>query len=325
MKKGLVSIIVPVYNVEQYVGKCLDSLIKQTYHNIEIIVINDGSTDSSGEICDKYAENDRRIKVVHQENCGLSVARNVGLELQQGEYISFVDSDDFVSVYFIESMLKCMVSYDVDAVQCMTFSFLNEMDVPNEELSEECVLISGKEMCHHMMMNTLETAGIVPNKLYKASVFDRLRFLEGKLHEDEFIIHELLYFNSYAVMKNRLYFYRSKRENSITHSEFSEKRLDGNDATMKRIEFFINQDEESLADEARVVFCRRVLDNNILLKQSSIVNKEKLIKNWLMKARDEYRVIALSRSILFKSRVILFIRLYICNFDIRKYHIWRKK
>ena len=114
----LISIIVPVYNVEKYLSKCIDSIINQTYKNIEIILIDDGSTDSSGAICDKYALVDSRIHVLHIENSGVSNARNVGLNHATGDYIGFVDSDDYIEPNMYELLLEELIADDVDVVQC---------------------------------------------------------------------------------------------------------------------------------------------------------------------------------------------------------------
>lgn len=112
----LVSVIVPIYKVERYLKECVDSIINQTYKNLEIILVDDGSPDKSGEIADSYAEKDGRVRVIHKENGGLSDARNVGIESAKGEYISLIDSDDYISQYFIEIMMKNAIKYVTDVV-----------------------------------------------------------------------------------------------------------------------------------------------------------------------------------------------------------------
>ena len=113
-----ISIIIPVYNVEKYLNKCLNSVIEQTYKNIEVILIDDGSTDNSGKICDEYAKNDIRIKIIHQQNGGVSTARNNGLEHATGKYITFVDSDDYIEKEMIETMAKKIMKKNADIVIC---------------------------------------------------------------------------------------------------------------------------------------------------------------------------------------------------------------
>ena len=115
---SLISIIVPVYNVEQYLSRCVDSLVNQTYHNIEIILVDDGSPDRSGEICDEYAKKDKRVKVIHQSNGGLSDARNTALDIAKGDYLMFVDSDDWIEPTMYEEMLSFMEKEQLDLVEC---------------------------------------------------------------------------------------------------------------------------------------------------------------------------------------------------------------
>ena len=117
-KQDLISIVVPIYNVEKYLEKCINSIIIQTYKNIEIILVNDGSTDSSGKICDIYLKKDKRIKVIHKKNGGLSDARNVGIENAKGKYIAFIDSDDFIDSDFIEILYNLIIEYNADVSCC---------------------------------------------------------------------------------------------------------------------------------------------------------------------------------------------------------------
>ena len=120
---SLISVIVPIYNVEKYLQKCVDSIINQTYKNLEIILVDDGSPDNCPKMCDDYAEKDSRIKVVHKENGGLSDARNVGMEVATGEYVSFIDSDDYISLDFYETLLETIVDNDSDVVECGVVKF----------------------------------------------------------------------------------------------------------------------------------------------------------------------------------------------------------
>ena len=115
----LISVIVPVYNVEKYIRECLDSIVNQTYKNLQIILVDDGSTDNSGKICDEFAKKDSRITVVHQENQGAGAAKNTGLELIEGEYFSIIDSDDYIDLSMYEKMVSLMKQYDSDIVQCL--------------------------------------------------------------------------------------------------------------------------------------------------------------------------------------------------------------
>lgn len=173
----MVSIIVPVYNVSEYVGKCLDSLLRQTYQNIEIIVVDDGSTDDSGEICNQYAvEYPDKIKVIHTENHGLSAARNVGLKAANGEYIAFVDSDDWVEPEMIEVLLRNLLDSNVNISSCgVKHDFNNGADLLNKTLdTRKCYQ---RELFKEIIENH-NVYGYVWNKLFKRSVLGNLQFDE---------------------------------------------------------------------------------------------------------------------------------------------------
>lgn len=126
----MISIIVPIYNVEKYLPKCIESIINQTYTDLEILLIDDGSTDNSGLICDKYASIDNRIRVIHKKNGGLSDARNVGLDICKGKYISFIDSDDYIELTMYEKMIKIMINQKVDIVSCNYNHIYNNNKIP---------------------------------------------------------------------------------------------------------------------------------------------------------------------------------------------------
>jgi glycosyltransferase involved in cell wall biosynthesis len=223
--KPLVSIIVPVYNVAEFLPACIDSFVCQTYQNLEILLINDGSYDNSGEICDEYAKKDLRIKVVHKENGGLSDTRNIGLDIAEGEYISFIDSDDIIHKQFIDTLLGILIASKAEISMCDYTKFSNILPTTLCNNKEDFEIHSGE-----YMLNNLYTKHWVPknviacNKLYSRKVWESLRYTVGVLHEDEYIIHEL-YANvqKVAYCQLRLYYYR-QRHSSITN-EISSKRI----------------------------------------------------------------------------------------------------
>ncbi len=182
-----VSVIIPVYNVEKYLCCCIDSVIGQSYGNLEIILIDDGSDDGSGAICEAYKEKDSRIRVLHQKNSGLSAARNRGLEIGTGEFISFIDSDDWIEEDFIETLVKKQQETGADLVM----TGYCRMDEDRKPIGyyplSEGILASSAEGVLQICM------GLVPsyacNKLYKRRIFDSLRFIEGKLYEDVAVMH----------------------------------------------------------------------------------------------------------------------------------------
>lgn len=219
MKK--VSIIVPVYNVEKYLEECLDSLIGQTLQDIEIILIDDGSKDTSGSICDKYSEKDNRIKVIHQQNCGQSAARNVGLNIAEGEYILFVDSDDYIQLDACEMLYKEAKRHNSDIVNG---DILNESDkiINSDFRSLNCdyKAVSISEFLKEKI-NT-ETYDIVPWIYFVRREFlinSNIRFLEGCFYEDQLWTLQLLSLSGKAVkIRFPYYYYRTNREGSTTNN-----------------------------------------------------------------------------------------------------------
>lgn len=229
-----ISIIIPVYNVEKYLAVCIESIIHQTYQNLEIILVNDGSTDNSPQICDNYAKKDQRVKVVHQKNGGLSDARNTGYSLMTGEYIAFVDSDDLISLDCYHTLLQILNKYEADIVECNFVKFnneneLNELDSMN--LVEEFDTEKGLEL---LIKEQLKQ--VVWNKLYKAKVVNKLFFEKGKIHEDEFWTYKVFLQANKIVKTNKvLYFYR-QQDKSIMAEKYNLKRLLGLEAREERIE-----------------------------------------------------------------------------------------
>lgn len=239
-KEGkLVSIIVPVYQVKEYLDMCIQSLLVQTYPNLEIILVEDGSTDGSDEICDRYAETDERVRVLHQKNRGPSGARNEGLKLAGGEYISFVDSDDMVRPDFIETLYHLTEKYHARMAVC-AYEKGQEFSLGAKK-EREYVLSSEKMLKEwHGKRKKLET--VVWNKLYHRSIFDGENgnvFPEGTLYEDVYVSH-LFVQNAerIAVTGRKLYLYRT-RTGSIKQSPVTKEGMNQNlDAQRARLAFF---------------------------------------------------------------------------------------
>ena len=175
----MISVIVPVYNVEPYLRKCLDSIVGQTYRELEILVIDDGSTDGSGKICDEYEERDDRIKVFHTENRGLSAARNLGLNNANGDLIGFVDSDDWIEPTMYELLLKRSEETGAD-VSCCGFYLHYSDHFTTHPLSSSQIVYEGEKIVT-VAMEGSECRHYVWNKIYKKTLFDNCRFPEGML------------------------------------------------------------------------------------------------------------------------------------------------
>ena len=218
---SLISIIVPVYNVEKYLNECIDSIIAQTYSNIEIILVNDGSTDASGKICDEYEKKDSRIKVIHQDNAGLSAARNAGMAVATGEYLYFVDSDDYVDEKLCE---KCIERFDNCNAEVIVFGF-DYVDEDGNKIKDYLPCpdqLSSKEMlCKLLSGNMYDYAW---NKMYKRYTFDGVVWPVGYVWEDVATIYKVIMkIDTVAILSEALYFYR-QRKNSIT-ATMSDKAL----------------------------------------------------------------------------------------------------
>ncbi len=221
---GLISVIVPIYRVEEYLCQCIDSIIKQTYHNLEIILVDDGSPDNCGAICDDYAKKDDRIRVIHKKNGGLSDARNVGIDIAQGDYLSFIDSDDYVSEDYIAYLYTLLISNDADMSICGHISFQDgkEIDVQSREVVLR--ILNQIEFFEGFMYD--KYASYAWAKLYKKEIFQRLRY-PNTPSEDVAIIHKVVSKSDKIAYKNGAkYFYRVRKNSLSSWYEFSEKKLE---------------------------------------------------------------------------------------------------
>ncbi len=217
----LISIVVPVYNVEKYLKKCIDSIINQTYKNLEIILVDDGSPDNCGKICDDYAEIDNRIKVIHKKNGGLSDARNVGIKNSLGKYISFVDSDDYIKSNMIEELYKAIKEGSQISI-CNRLEYFESMNPPKSKKSfvndNEFLIMDKKEgiaeLCSFRLFDMSVWA-----KLYKKNLFDTIEFPIGKLSEDYYIMYKLFdKCQKISYINKPLYIY-NQRQGSISKNK----------------------------------------------------------------------------------------------------------
>ncbi len=238
-----ISIIVPVYNVEGYLENCIDSILNQTFKDFELILVDDGSTDSSGKICDIHGEKDSRIKVIHKTNGGLSSARNAGIDRACGKYIGFVDSDDSIHPQMYEILYNLVKEYKSDISCC---NYKKTYDISSKE-HEDLNLNEVREMSNIEAIKNLYDKDlgvklvVAWNKLYNKNLFDSIRYEVGRLHEDEFIAHRILYKCKKIVYINNELYYYLQREGSIM-SKVSDKR---------KVDALLSQSD-------RMRFCNRV-------------------------------------------------------------------
>lgn len=220
----LITVIIPVYKVEEYLEKCVKSVQDQTYTNLEIILVDDGSPDGSGRICDTLAKTDQRIRVIHQKNMGLSGARNTALDIMKGDAVTFVDSDDTIDPNMIENLLADMEEYDADIVECQFYEvFNNRMDV--QDYLKETKVYSAEQA---LLIDLGSKGGAVAacGKLYRRYIFAEHRFEKGRIGEDTFAIVGSLRQANRIVIDHRPMYYYVHRGNSISTSKFSERTLD---------------------------------------------------------------------------------------------------
>lgn len=274
----LISIIVPVYNVEDYLCKCIESLINQTLKDIEIILVNDGSTDTSPQICDRYAKKDKRIKVIHKENGGLSDARNTGISVANGKFIAFLDSDDWVNLEMYEKLYSYACVNDADIVQCDFMKVYNEENFSCNNIDTKTELHTGIQALNHLHGNRHGKTVVVWNKIYKKELFRDIRFPKGRIHEDEFIMYKILHKSNKIIDTNLPMVYYRQRNGSIMNSEFNIKRLDILDAWKERIDFFEDNKLVELKEITESRLCSKLKSMYSELSKSNIKNKDKILK-----------------------------------------------
>lgn len=266
----LISVIIAAYKIEDYLGICLESIQKQTYSNLEIIVVNDGSPDSCHEIAMNHAKNDHRIKVVDKENGGLSDARNAGLNIAKGEYIVIVDGDDSLSKDMIQIMYDKITQEQADLCICNIqvvdeeYKPIDKMALPqikNEVLSQD-------EMYEKLVQTPNWFYVVAWNKLYKRDIFDKVRYCKGKIHEDELAIHHIIgCCNRIVTVENRLYNY-VQRKNSITHNGYKVQQLDIVEAFLNRADYFLKHNQNERAFRMLVRMRTFLLDGCIALRKN---------------------------------------------------------
>lgn len=301
MNEPIISIIVPVYNVENYLKRCIESILNQTFTDFELILVNDGSTDGSGIICKEFSSVDDRIKVINKNNGGLSSARNSGIEIARGKYISFIDSDDYINNNMFEILYREIIFSNSDISIC-NYCKVSDYNRPvDNNLQYKSQIFEGKENILNQLCDEKRMQFTVAwNKLYDKSLFNSIRFKEGKLHEDEFIAHEILdKANKVIYIESDLYYYY-QREDSIM-KKFNIDRLDFLDAIKERIEYFKKNNYMPLKEKTEklyleMFFCyyniikneksskvlyelrKKIIKHKILLfKNNKILIKEKLL------------------------------------------------
>ena len=310
MSEPLVSIIVPVFKVEPYLRRCLDSIVNQTYRNTEIILVDDGSPDGCPQICDEYAAKDNRIVVIHKENGGLSDARNAGINICRGEYISFVDGDDWIDSTYIEILLDLIQKENAD------ISITNHQEFYDENRTIPAYPLENRTYCGRDALRKLILFPSIHfilswGKLYKRKLFDELRFPKGKIHEDQYTSYILLFLSQRIACKDVITYHYQKRPDSImgSLSTFDYTPIEEEQAAFFRkhniddLSFFLYN---RLYWRCLKNYCNAKKDNG---KERAICSKSKL-RYYL----DEITIIKQKPAIMFKTMQFLtaFPILYYC-------------
>ena len=233
--RDLISVIIPVYKVENYLCRCVDSALEQTYTNMEIILVDDGSPDNCPVMCDEYARQDSRVKVIHQENAGLSGARNAGIDMAQGQWLAFVDSDDYLAADFLERLYQACVDTGSSLSVCR-WEYVRGETIPEHGTGETRVY-TGREMLANLYVPDGAYFVVAWNKLYRKELFEDIRYPLGRIHEDEATTYRI-----YDKVKKAAYVDRSLYGYFVTPASitrgFNPKRMDWVTAVAERLDFF---------------------------------------------------------------------------------------
>ena len=285
----LITIIVPVYNARGYIDRCIASLAGQTYPALQIILVDDGSTDGSGDVCRAYAGTDERIEVVRRANGGASAARNTGLDRARGVWIAFADADDFFSPYYIEDMYAA-ASGGCDMVICRTAWVAEGSDIDMQgpfRRDGGSSRITGREACMRNFGRDVCLFNAVWGKLFRARLWEGLRFPEGKICEDMYVSHALLYRTGDITIIDAVLYAYVQSGSSVMRCAFTLQRLDVLDAWQEGVRFFSEAGERDLEKIAKRVYCSRVFDALHVCKKM-IPGEREALRLLRLRAADAY-------------------------------------
>lgn len=304
----LISIIVPVYRVEKYLKKCVESILTQTFKDFELILVDDGSPDNCGKLCDEYAVKDSRIKVIHKKNGGLSDARNSGIAIAEGRFLGFIDSDDYIECDMYEMLYNNMVKYDADVSICTDFICFENGKVIKS--NEKKVLVLNTEKA---IGQAYKISPGVCNKLFKKEIFTDIRFPVGKLNEDVFIFMDILSKAKTIVFTTEPKYHYIQRKNSITKSTFDKRKWNIVEAWEKNLKFVkINYPKQEKSIEFKYLGSYlHLLDYLIMLDDyKNLVDYEKVRKFIL---QNVFKIIR-NPYIIFKRKLAILVYVISPNF-----------
>lgn len=314
MEDGLISVIVPIYKVEEYLDRCVESLVNQTYKNLEIILVDDGSPDGCPHKCEDWARKDSRIKVIHKENGGLSDARNAGMKIASGGYISFIDSDDYISLDFFETLLSVMEKENSDIVECSVVKFYE--DGRFEEYSDDLAVTTFEtESALSGLISENPFHQHVWNKLYKTQLVKDIPYAVGKLNEDEFWTYQVFGRAKKVSKINKTMYYYFQRSSSIMGENYSIRRLDALEGKTNR-QKYIQKEYPALALQAKIdLYNSCIFAYQNVLKFMSGEEKQiatKIVKQYSEACRPSFFEINQENTSSKKYLYLAFVNFYLC-------------
>lgn len=295
----LVSIIIPVYNVEKYLERCILSVLSQTHKELELILVNDGSTDQSLQICQKYETLDKRIKLVNQKNSGASAARNTGLKCASGSYIAFIDSDDYVSKNYIKNLLLAAKEKNLDLVQCC-YVLANDKtnSFPDDTYNSSDLKVITKADA----LNQRAYKVVIWGKIYKKELFEGFQYREGSIYEDDASYYIFVdRANRIGILDEVLYYYYMA-PNSVIRNQKKNKSIAFIDIYSERIEYFKNQNKVELLDGSYARFCLVLLlfYSSAVSDGTNLEDKDMFLKLF----KENYSYIKKSQYVSLKDRLL---------------------
>ena len=314
MKEDLISVIIPVYNVEQYLEKCLNSVINQTYKNLEIILVDDGSTDSSDQICDEYAKEDSRIMVTHKKNEGVAATRNLGISKSNGEYITFVDSDDFVDKDYINMLYKEIKNNNCDISTCQNVKFKKNIEILEKKQEYTVEIFDSKTALINMLYQRKIDSSLW-GKLYKSSVLKSEIIKNIKTFED-YDCFCSIFSKNYKIccISSQLYYYYI-RENSLIH--------DQNTCNENYLIDILEENYNKTSDiEIKKAILSRLLDVNFSILCNKDKNSEQYVKSKKYIIRNRKKVLK-DKHIDYKTKIAIIISYISFNMLIMAYKIFK--
>lgn len=314
-----VSIIVPIFNSKKYLDECLKSIVNQSYKNIEIILVDDESTDDSLDICYKYAKSDNRVRIIQMKHSGVAVARNRGIDSAEGKYLCFIDSDDIIAPCFVEHLLNLAQKNNAEIAEVDTGFFKKRYKIKKKR--EKLLKLNSAQMSYRLYNKNGIRTVFVTNKIYSANIFQKIRFTKDIENEDEFIIHKLFFETDKNIIISNLKLYLYRQHKNSRQQTFNKEKIKILDVFDDRKKYFINN--KKLLDVNEVAQIDMILYLYHLCKAYNYTSEERILKEQF---EDKYKSLNVKINLKKKVKYYMFSRFpnfvaYIISLKQRKYHV----